>query len=131
MLHSRPPPPRHVPPNQSERQNAALVLAQALQPQRLQFVVDRQDGVFGAVRAVRHHVFLPHDGEGIHDVVHVVSLDAVQDEVERVEFGAEPEAAFIVPGEGVAGVVQVAGKAGEVVSSVRQLQYARSYELNK
>jgi hypothetical protein len=64
-----------------------------------------------AVRAVRSDVLAPHDGEGVHDVVHVVPVSGVPDEVRRVEFGAEPETAVALPGERVAGVVQVAGEA--------------------
>jgi hypothetical protein len=63
-------------------------------------IVDLEDGVFGAVVAVGFFVFAFDDGEGIHDVVNVVALDAVEVEVGGVEFAAEQEAAVFVPAEG-------------------------------
>ncbi len=44
-------------------------------------VVDLEDGVFGAVVAVGFFVFAFDERKGIHDVVNVVTLDAVEVEV--------------------------------------------------
>lgn len=52
-------------------------------------VVDLEDGVFSAVVTVGFFVFAFDYGEGIHDVVYVVTLDAVEVEVGGIEFTAE------------------------------------------
>ncbi len=48
----------------------------------------------------------------------VVSVEAVEVEVEGVEAGSEVAAGFLVPGEGCAVVAEVAGEGGEVVRGV-------------
>ena len=58
------------------------------------------------------------DGEGGEDVGGVVSVEAVEVEVEGVEAGSEVAAGFLVPGEGWAVVAEVAGEGGEVVRGV-------------
>lgn len=52
-------------------------------------VVDLEDGVFGAVMAMGFFVFTFDDGEGFHDVVNVVALNAVEVKVGGIEFAAE------------------------------------------
>ena len=42
-------------------------------------------------------VLAPDDGEGLHDVIHVVSGDAVNVEERRVEFGSDREAPLLIP----------------------------------
>ena len=54
-------------------------------------VVDLQDDALGAVLAVGSLVLALDDGEGVHDVVHVVAGDAVEVEVGGVQgVGSEP-----------------------------------------
>ena len=73
-------------------------------------VVDFQDDALGAVFAVRGLVLALDDGEGVHDVVHVVAGDAVEVEVGGVQFAAQQEAALFVPAEGRAVVAAVLGE---------------------
>ena len=41
-------------------------------------------------------VLAPDDWEGVHDIVHIVPLDAVEEEVGGVQLAAEEEAALLV-----------------------------------
>src|SRR5690606_24231562 len=63
-------------------------------------VVDLEDDALGAVLAVGLLVVLSDNGEGVEDVVGVVSRYAVEVEEGGVELGAQEEAAFGIPAEG-------------------------------
>ena len=52
-------------------------------------IVDFQDDSLGAVFPMVSLVVTLHDGEGLHDVVHVVSLDAVEMEEGSIKLAAE------------------------------------------
>ncbi|MCP4166331.1 MAG: hypothetical protein GY759_10610 [Chloroflexi bacterium] len=71
-------------------------------------VVDLQDDALGAVFAVRDLVLALDDGESVHDVVHVVSFDAVEMEVGGVQLAAQEETAGFVPTVGRGEVRRVA-----------------------
>src|SRR5579884_2061016 len=62
-------------------------------------VVELEDDALGAVLAVGRFVFALDDGEGLHDVVHVGALDAVEVEVGGVQLAAKQEAPLLVPAE--------------------------------
>lgn len=73
-------------------------------------------------------VLAPHNREGVHDIVHVLPRNPVQDEVQRVQFGPQPEAPLVVPDERFAPVAQVTRKGREVVGGVGQFEDAGSDE---
>ena len=62
------------------------------------------------------------DGEGGEDVGGVVSVEAVEVEVEGVEAGSEVAAVLLVPGKGWAVVAEVAGEGGHVVGGVGEAE---------
>ncbi len=63
-------------------------------------------------------IFALHNGEGFHDVIYVVALDAVEVEVGSIEFTAQEEAAFFIPMEGGTVIAAVLGKGLEIPSGV-------------
>ena len=85
-------------------------------------VVDLQDDPLGAVFAVLLDVLALDDGEGLHDVVHVVAGDAIEMEVGGVELAAQQEAARLVPAERRAVVAAVAGKGLQVPGGVGEFE---------
>src|SRR5690625_704797 len=72
----------------------------AFSPAPGHFVVDLQNCVLRPVTAVLLLVLTLHNWERLHDVVNVVTIYAIEVEVEGVEFGSEPEAAVLVPKKG-------------------------------
>ena len=67
------------------------------------------------------------DGEGFHDVVDVVFLDAVEVEERGVQFAAQKESAVFVPLEGWSIIATVLGKGLEVPGGLDQLKNTREY----
>ena len=62
-----------------------------------------QDQLFGHVDAVvLVLVIAASDGEGVHDVAGIISVKAIEDEVESVEAGPQVAALFHLPAEGFA-----------------------------
>ena len=89
---------------------------------RRQRIHIRQRHIAGAVCSEGGFIFAADDGEGVEDVFGVVSRQAVEVEVERVEAGAEVAAFLFVPDEGLAVVAEVAGEGGHVVGGVREAE---------
>ena len=87
-------------------------------------VVDFEDDPLGAVLAVRGHVLALDDGEGLHDVVHVVTRDAVEVEIGRVQLAAKEKATLLVPAEGRAVIAAVVCEGLQVPCGVRELKDA-------
>src|SRR6266568_5646321 len=62
-------------------------------------VVDLQDQLLGAKRAVALYILAFDDREGFHDVVRVLPLNAVQVEVSRIQLGTHQEPPLLIPPE--------------------------------
>src|SRR5690606_26797476 len=60
-------------------------------------VVDPDDRELRALAAVLRLVLALHDGERLHYVVDVITRDAVEVEIDGVQFCAQPKAAFVIP----------------------------------
>ena len=99
--------------------------------QRRQSIVQLQDDTLAAVFAVSRLVLALDDGEGLHDVVDIIALDAVEVEIERVQLAAHEEAAFFIPDEWRAIVVEVAGEGLQVPSGVGQFEYTGDDEFDE
>ncbi len=63
------------------------------------------------------------DGEGLHNVVHIVTCDAVEVEIGGIQFATEQEAPLFVPAEGWAIVATIFGKGLQVPGSIGELQH--------
>ena len=83
-------------------------------------VVDLQDRELGAIGAVLLNVLLLDDRKGLHDVIGVVAVDAVEVEEGGVEFAAKKEAAGLVPSERRAMVTTIACERSEIPGSKGQ-----------
>lgn len=82
-------------------------------------VVAVEDQVLGAVGAVvALAVSALDDGEGAHDVVHIVAGDAVEVEHQRVQLGSHQSPALVVPAERRAMIPEVFCEAGQIPSGV-------------
>ncbi len=88
------------------------------------FIVDFEDRRFGAILAMGGDVLALDDGEGLHDVLHIVAGDAVEVEVGGVEFAAQQEAPLLVPAEGRAVIAAIVGKGLQVPGGVGEFEDA-------
>ncbi len=87
-------------------------------------VIHLQDNPSGAILAVLRFVLALDNGEGLHDVVYVVTADTVEVEVCSVEFAAQQKAPLFVPAEGWAVVAAVCGEGGQVPGGVGEFEDA-------
>lgn len=89
-------------------------------------VEDGEDGLFGLVDPlVSLLVSFLEDGEGVQDVVGVVTRDAVEEEERGVELGTDSCATGFVPAEWGTGISEVSCEAGEVVGGVGEFEDPR------
>jgi hypothetical protein len=88
----------------------------------LQGVIYLQDDPFGTVLAVLCFVLALDDGEGLHDVVHIVAADAVEVEIGSIEFAAQQKTPLFVPAEGRAIVAAVLGEGCQISGSVGEFE---------
>ncbi len=77
-------------------------------------IIDLQDDPLGAVFAVGGFVFALDDGESLHNVIHIIPLDAVEVEVGCIQFTAEEETPLFIPAEGWPTVAAVAGEIQQI-----------------
>src|SRR5690606_22461097 len=94
-------------------------------------VVDLQDEFLGAVGAVLGLVLPLHDGEGLHDVVDVITLDAVEVEEEGVQPSANYRTTPLIPSEGASQVTHVLRKSLHPPFNKGELKDSRIHKLQK
>jgi hypothetical protein len=87
-------------------------------------VIHFQDDPPGAILAVLRLVLALDDGEGLHDVVHIVTADAVEVEVSSVEFATQQKTPLFVPTEGRAVVAAVLREGGQIPGNVGEFKDA-------
>lgn len=92
-------------------------------------VVHGEDGVFGAVGAMRGFVFAFDDGEGFHDVVHIIAVDLVEVEGECIEFAAHEEAALVVPDEGRTIIADILREGLQIPPGVGEFWHTKRYRI--
>ncbi len=87
-------------------------------------VMHLQDDPPGAVLAVLRFVLALDDGEGLHNVVHIVAGNAVEVAIGSVKFATQQKTPRFVPAEGRAVVAAVFGKGGQILGSVGEFKDA-------
>ena len=92
-------------------------------------VVHVQNGVLGAITAMRGFILAFDNRESVHDVGHVVAFNAVEMEKGGVEFAAEQKAPGFIPAEGRAIESAVLRERFQVPSGVGQFENAGQYPI--
>lgn len=87
-------------------------------------VVDFENGVLGAIAAMRGFILAFDNRESVHDVGHVIAVNAVEMEKCGVEFAAEQKAPGFIPAEGRAIESAVLRERFQVPSGVGQFENA-------
>ena len=116
----------------ARRMTAATIGGRRVQPGRIGLtahhgVVDFENGVLGAIAAMRGFILAFDDGEGVHDVGHVVAVNAVEMEKSGVEFATQQKAPGFIPAEGRAIESAVLRERFQVPGGVSQFENTGQY----
>jgi hypothetical protein len=81
----------------------------------LHFIIDFQDNPLGSVFSVFIFVFTLYYGEGIHNVIYIWTINAIEVEEAGIKFTADKKTALYIPAKGIASVTEVRSERLKVI----------------